>query len=62
MSTMKNTDARFTLTREWCGYARPRWVLRFCGEWLGSYSNKVSAVAGRKAAIASRRTSLERGA
>jgi hypothetical protein len=52
------TDARFTLSREYCGYARPRWVLRFCGEWIKSYSNKRSAEAGRINAINQRRASL----
>lgn len=52
------TDARYTITREFCGYAKPRYVLRFCGEWVRSYSNKRSALAGRVAAIRNRRASL----
>jgi hypothetical protein len=27
-------DPRYTITREWCGYRRPRHVVRFCGDWI----------------------------
>ena len=33
-------DERYQLNLEWCGYAKQRYVLRFCGEWLGSYETK----------------------
>lgn len=28
-------DRRYTIAREYCGYAQPRHVARFCGDWLG---------------------------
>lgn len=28
-------DPRYTIAKEWCGYANARWVARFCGDWLG---------------------------
>ena len=27
-------DKRYTLTQEYCGQDGPRWVARFCGEWI----------------------------
>lgn len=29
-------DRRYTIQREWCGYARPQHVIRFCDAWVGS--------------------------
>lgn len=52
------SDARFTLTREFCGYAKPRYILRFCGDWINSFTCKRNAEASRKAAIRNRRASL----
>jgi len=37
-------DARYTIAREFCGYATRRWVARFCGEWLGQGVNRSDAV------------------
>jgi hypothetical protein len=28
-------DNRYSIRREFCGYATPRWVARFCGDWIG---------------------------
>jgi len=28
------SDNRYTITKEFCGYEKPRFVLRFCGEWI----------------------------
>lgn len=28
-------DPRYTVALEYCGYAKPRHVARFCGEWIG---------------------------
>jgi hypothetical protein len=28
------SDNRYTITKEFCGHAEPRFVLRFCGEWV----------------------------
>lgn len=29
-------DGRFTVNREWCGYERQRWVMRFASSYRGS--------------------------
>ena len=36
-------DARYTVAQEFCGYAEARWVLRFCGKFLSSHSDKLVA-------------------
>lgn len=36
-------DARYTLSREYCGYAKPRYVIRFCGDWVGQDKTKSGA-------------------
>lgn len=28
-------DDRYTIAKEWCGHPQMRWVIRFCGEWVG---------------------------
>lgn len=28
-------DARYTIQKEYCGYPEPRFVVRFCGEFIG---------------------------
>jgi hypothetical protein len=30
-----STDVRYTVAREHCGYDSPRYVARYCGEWIG---------------------------
>lgn len=37
-------DARYTATKEWCGETTPKWIARFCGDWLGKGDRKVDAV------------------
>ncbi len=39
-----SSDRRFTIAREYCGEATPRWVLRFCGEWVDKFQFYSSAV------------------
>jgi hypothetical protein len=38
------SDARYTVAKEYCGQAAPRWVARFCGEWLGQSISRNTAV------------------
>ena len=38
------TDARYTVTREWTGKAKPQFVVRFCGDWLDSRATYPAAV------------------
>lgn len=42
MAHMKH-DERYTLNLEYCGYEKPRYVMRFCGEWLGQAETKNDA-------------------
>jgi len=51
-------DSRFTISREWTGKARPQHVVRFCGDWVESYSSLVKAKQGRIEAINKRNLSL----
>lgn len=37
-------DGRYQIAREYCGYAEPRWVARFCDEWLGQDKYRSGAV------------------
>ena len=46
-------DRRYTITQEYCGHDGPRYVARFCGEWIGqtmSYSGAVLKAIGHKCA------------
>jgi len=36
-------DGRYSVKPEWCGYPEPRWVVRFCDEFLSSFPNETSA-------------------
>lgn len=36
-------DRRYTVQLEHCGYERPHYVARFCGDWIGSSPFKCSA-------------------
>ena len=38
------SDSRYAVTREHCGHATPRFVLRFCGDWIDSFSTYPAAV------------------
>jgi hypothetical protein len=46
--TRARTDRRYTITLEWCGYERPRWVVRFCGDWCGQRATRREARALRQ--------------
>lgn len=37
-------DKRYTITKEWCGYEEPRFVVRFCDEFIGQSAFYNSAV------------------
>lgn len=36
-------DSRYTVRKEFCGHLQPRWVVRFCGDWAGSYATYKEA-------------------
>lgn len=37
-------DRRFTITREFfCGYPKPRYVARFCGNWIVQAATRAEA-------------------
>ena len=54
------SDARYTVTREFTGHAsaRPRFVLRFCGEWIESFATYPAAVVRAVGESARRRGAL----
>lgn len=37
-------DRRYTITIEFCGFAKPHYVVRFCGDWIDSSEFKSSAI------------------
>lgn len=45
-------DARYTANLEFCGYDAPRYVPRFCGEWIRKDGAQVPACIVRDAAVA----------
>jgi hypothetical protein len=47
-------DGRYSVTLEFCGQPRKRWVVRFCGEWIGTAKNRVDAEKIRQAHAAAR--------
>ena len=36
-------DERYSVQLEYCGYEKPRYVLRFCDEFIGSFPGKPQA-------------------
>jgi hypothetical protein len=38
------SEPGYTITREFCGQPAPRYVLRFCGEWISQHLHYSSAV------------------
>ena len=38
------SDSRYTVTLEACGHDKPRHVLRWCGEFIGSFASYSAAV------------------
>lgn len=38
-------DRRYSIAREYCGYSAAQWVVRFCGDWVGSAPGKPDALA-----------------
>lgn len=46
------TDKRYTIRPEFCGYEQPRYVLRYCGEYVAnsiSLSSMIMRAAGHRA-------------
>lgn len=46
------SEPGYTITREYCGQAEQRYVLRFCGEWISqhlTYSGAVVRAVGHNA-------------
>ena len=40
---MKGYDSRYTIALEHCGQLTPQYVIRFCGDWIGSAPTKQEA-------------------
>lgn len=51
-------DRRYTIRREWCGYLQRRYVVRFCGDWVGQREDRIAAAALMKAHQAKRHAEL----
>lgn len=39
-----HSDRRYTITQEFCGYSGPRFVLRFCGEWIDQSISQAAMI------------------
>ena len=37
-------DKRYTQDLEWCGQATPKYIARFCGEWISWHDTKAEAL------------------
>ena len=44
MSYTIPSDSRYSVTKEWTGHKKQQYVVRFCGEWLGSRQFRGSAI------------------
>ena len=38
------SDPRYTVCLEWCGYKEQRYCARFCGDWIGQSLDYPGAV------------------
>ena len=38
------SDKRYTITLEYCGYEKPKYVLRFCDDWIDCFTFKSAAI------------------
>ncbi len=56
------SDKRYTITREWCGDEKPRFVVRFCGDWISCHTTQGAALMRAAGESASRRGCLVVGA
>ena len=43
MTSSITSDPRYSIAQEYCGHDTPRWVVRFCGDWVGEAATKVKA-------------------
>lgn len=43
MKTLKS-DPRYTVTLEHCGDTAPRFIVRFCGEWVSKHATQGAAL------------------
>tara|TARA_R110000868_G_scaffold252229_1_gene508886 strand:- start:128 stop:331 length:204 start_codon:yes stop_codon:yes gene_type:complete len=37
------SDSRYSVRKEFCGHEKPRYVLRFCGDFIDSFTSLPSA-------------------
>jgi hypothetical protein len=52
------SDQRYTISREFCGYESPRYVLRFCGDWVDQFKTHEAAINRAVGLCAERRAAL----
>ena len=51
-------DDRYSIAREYCGYRKPTWVVRICGDWNGCTARREDALIMARAHQARRNQSL----
>lgn len=42
-------DKRYSFTPEYVGHAKPRWVARFCGQWISHHATEAEAMEAARA-------------
>ena len=56
------SDQRYTISKEFCGYSSPRYVLRFCGDRVEQFKTHEAAIDAAVELCAERRVALDIGA
>ena len=44
MNIITNTDKRYSINLEWCGESKPKFILRFCDDWVSKHNTKQEAI------------------
>lgn len=52
------SDSRYSIAQEFAGYERPRFVVRFCGEFVSSHATRGGALIRAAGESAARRGAL----
>lgn len=53
------TDRRYRIALEFCGRSEPRYVVRFCDEWIGQSRTRAGAKLIQTAHTAERQVQLD---
>lgn len=52
-------DRRYSINKEYCGYAKKRFVVRFCGTFISSHDNCADATGAVKKHMRERHKEIE---